>query len=271
MSIPVTVPDGLRLGAYHSHALGREQPYAYMLPTSAGEDAERRYPLLLLLHGLAGNHLDWPTQTRLARYAAAYDLCIAFPEGGTGWYTNAYDGTADYEDDLVQCLLPHLQGTLPLLPPGRQWAIGGLSMGGYGAVKIALRHPRLFSLAVSHSGAFGMARSREPHPIFGDPDADVPLRRQCNVFSLAEDALSRWPTERPRLYFDCGTEDELLGINRRLHEHLNFIGYQHQYTEMPGYHTWPYWDRAIRTALPTIAATLGCRPVVAEQPEHESV
>jgi S-formylglutathione hydrolase FrmB len=243
----------LHRGAYRSGSLGKEQPYAYFLPETTDSEPERCFPLLVLLHGLTGNYLDWPTQTRLARYAAQYELCIAFPDGGTGWYTNAYDGSADYEDDLVTEFIPQIQRALPLLPPGRHWAIGGLSMGGYGAIKTALRHPGMFGLAVSHSGAFGAAHQREQHPVFGDRESCAGLRRACNVFSLAEDALSRFPTERPRLYLDCGTEDELLSINRRLHEHLDFIGYRHTYIEMPGHHTWPYWDRAIRTALPAIA------------------
>jgi len=264
MSKSDTAHREIHIGSYFSAALRREQPFAYLLPESSDNDPARRYPLLLLLHGLGGNHLDWPTQTRLTRYAVAYDLCIAFPEGDAGWYTNACDGSANYEDDLVRDLVPYLQATLPIASPGRQWAIGGLSMGGYGAIKIALRYPHLFGLATSHSGAFHAARGREPHPVFGAPDTDSPLRRQSNVFSLAEDALSRRPTERPRLYLDCGTEDGLIGINRRLHEHLDFIGYRHTYTEMPGYHTWPYWDRAIRTVMPIIGITLGCRPSISE-------
>jgi S-formylglutathione hydrolase FrmB len=130
-------------------------------------------------------------------------------------------------------------------------------MGGYGAVKTALRHPSLFALALSHSGAFEVTREPGAHPVFGDPQQGRALRRASNVFALAEDMLSRFPPQRPRLYIDCGTEDPLIEANRRFHAHLHFIGYHHTYHEMPGYHTWPYWDRALRTALPTIAQLLG--------------
>jgi S-formylglutathione hydrolase FrmB len=256
----VTLP--LQTGRYFSQALGREQPYAYLLPaeTESLPTQERRYPLLVLLHGRDGGYQDWAANTRIARYAAAYSLCIAFPDGGNGWYTNAADGSARYEDDLIQDFLPHLQATLPVLPPGKHWGIGGLSMGGYGAIKLALKHPELFSLAVSHSGALEKWRVPEPHPVFGDPVRDAAFRLRESPFRLAEQAMSRWPTERPRLYLDCGESDELIAANRRFHGHLTFIGYLHTYREMPGYHTWPYWNRAFRAALPEITQQLGVSP-----------
>jgi putative tributyrin esterase len=241
----------LHTGTYISRALQREQPYAFFAPTPDGSG--QRYPLLVLLHGRDGDYQDWATYTRMARYAARYEMVIAFPDGGNGWYTNAADGSARYEDDLIQDFLPHLQETLPILPSGQNWAIGGLSMGGYGALKLALKYPRLFSLAVSHSGSLEKPHTPEAHPIFGDPQADAPFRKSESVFALAELALCRWPTERPRLYLDCGLKDELLAGNRRFKDHLTFIGYPHQYREMEGYHTWPYWDRAFKTALPDIA------------------
>lgn len=244
----------LHTGTYLSRALAREQSYAYFTPT-ADKDVQT-YPLLVLLHGYDGDYRHWATFTRLARYAARYEMVIAFPDGGNGWYTNTADSSARYEDDLIQDFLPHLQATLPIASPGKSWAIGGLSMGGYGAVKLALKHPSLFSLAVSHSGALDKPHTPTGHPVFGDPQADAAFRKSESVYALAELALCRWPTERPRLMLDCGLSDELLESNRRFKDHLTFIGYPHQYREMEGYHTWPYWDRALKTALPEIAAHL---------------
>lgn len=261
-NVPATAPGArpLHTGRYLSGALGREQPYAYFLPDDpdGGEaSSQRRYPLLVLLHGRTGSYTDWPTKTRIARVVAAYPLVVVFPEGDEGWYTNAADGGTRYEDDLLQDLLPHIQATLPVQPPGKAWAIGGLSMGGYGAVKTALKHPHLFSAAVSHSGAFEQVRNSKPHSVFGDPDTHAALRHAEDVFALVEQAMCRYPTERPRLSLDCGLQDDFLEINRRFDAHLTFLGYPHTYREMPGYHTWPYWDRAFRTSLPEIARALG--------------
>ena len=193
----------------------------------------------------------------MERHLGGYGLVVVCPEGGNGWYTNAFDGSARYEDDLIHDLIPHLQTTLPISDPGRRWAIEGLSMGGYGAVKLALKYPRLFSVAVSHSGALERVSHPEPHTVFGDPERDLSFRRSENLVWLAEQALCRLPTERPRLHLDCGLQDELLETNRRLDGHLTFVGYPHTYEEMPGHHTWPYWNRAFRKMLPMVAAEIG--------------
>lgn len=249
--------------AYFSQALQREQPFAYLPPpgwTPDSPDTGQRWPLLVLLHGHSSNHTEWATLTRLPHYAVQQNLFIAFPNGGNGWYTNAFDGSANYEDDLIQDFLPNLQKTLPLLPSGKHWAIGGLSMGGYGAVKNALKYPGLFSVAYSTSGSLEPMKMERFRHIFGDPTEQRKHHRANNVYALAEDALSRWPTERPRILLDCGTEDERLEISRRFHQHLDFIGYRHEYEEAPGHHTWPYWNRRIRTMLPALTDYVKARP-----------
>ena len=253
-------PRSLQTGTYFSQALQKEQSFAYYTPESWNGDLSEttsRYPLLIMLHGLNSDYLGWHTCTRIARYASAYGMVVAFPDGGNGWYTNATDGTADYEDDLINDFLPHLQKTLPLLQEKKNRAIGGMSMGGYGAVKIAMKHWSLFGTAVSHSGAFEKPQIKDAHPVFGHPTENAQCRRKENPFALAELGMCRWPTERPYLYLDCGEEDFLLDTNRRLRDHLHFIAYPHTYTETQGQHTYPYWDRAFRTILPRIANRIG--------------
>ena len=252
-------PLPLRIGTYFSQSLNRVQTYGYFAPAEWDGNLlpdSPRYPLLVMLHGINSNYAHCDTYTRIARYAAAYKIVIAFPDGGNGWYTNAVNNGPRYEDDLILDFIPQLQATLPLAEPGKRWAIGGLSMGGYGAVKIALKHWKLFSAAVGHSGAYEKPRTPELHPVFGDPQADAGLRKAENPIALAELALCRWPAERPYLYLDCGTDDFLIETNRRFKDHLNFVGYPHTYHEMPGQHTWPYWDRAFRTVLPALANRL---------------
>ncbi|CEK14418.1 predicted esterase [Chthonomonas calidirosea] len=243
---------------YYSQALKRTQPFSVYLPELNGNE---QLPLLILLHGRGGSHRDWFEQTRALRYLAGYYLCVVCPQGDDGWYTDAFDGSGAYETDLIACLIPHLQATLPIAPPGKAWAIEGLSMGGYGAIKLALRHYKLFGTAVSHSGAFDITQSTQPHPVFGDLQTCRRFRRQHNVYALAEEALCRYPYERAALWIDCGLQDELLASTRRFHNHLHFIGYGHEYKEGPGYHTWPYWDRAFRAALPWVAQRVGAKSV----------
>ena len=247
-------------GSYQSNALGGVREYGYIAPDWNGTltDETPRLPLLIMLHGKDGNRESWWNNTRLRRWIAHYYLVTVFYDGENGWYTDAFDGSADFETDFMQDFLPHIESTLPVAPfDKRNRAIGGFSMGGYGAVKLALKHTDKFSLAISHSGSLEKPRTPEEHPVFGHPIMNRVLRVQQDVFRLAERAACNWYTDRPFLLFDCGLNDELLEGNRRFRDHLNFLGYPHQYREMPGFHTFPYWDRAFKTALPEIAHRLG--------------
>ena len=239
---------------YFSQALGRSQPYGCFLPP-AWERGEYLYPLLILLHGVAGDWHDWERYTRITRYLTGKPLIVVCPDGGDGWYSNAVNNGERREDDIIEELLPHLEAAYPVTRGGRA-AIGGLSMGGYGAVKLALKYPRHFPIAFSHSGAFDITLRPDRHPVFGEPDNDASFRRRENPAWLAEQALCRLPLERPKLYLDCGASDPLLEANRGFSSHLNYIGYGHTYREMPGHHTWPYWDRAFRTVLPELLTDL---------------
>ncbi len=253
-------PLPFHTSTYFSASLQREQPFGYLTPRSwdgTRTSETPRYPLLVLLHGLNSNFREWYEKTRIGTYLNAYQMVVVFAEGGNGWYTNGVDNTEKYEDDLIHDLLPHIQKTLPVLPAGKAWGIGGLSMGGYGAVKNALKHPHLFSIAVSHAGSLEKPMLPEPHPVFGDPEKDIALRRQENPYYLIEQALCGYPTHRPQLLLDCGLSDPFLEVNRRFQNHLNFLGYAHEYHEANGHHTWPYWDRALRRVLPTVAERIG--------------
>jgi S-formylglutathione hydrolase FrmB len=134
-------------------------------------------------------------------------------------------------------------------------------MGGYGAVKLALKYPNLFSSAHSHSGALDFARNyatrgddwgREFKFIFGD----TPAGSDNDCFALAEKLDV---SERPALRIDCGVDDFLLDDNRAFHAHLETLGYTHEYGEFPGAHNWDYWDTHIREALSFHARNLGLK------------
>jgi S-formylglutathione hydrolase FrmB len=249
-----TVPSAVvEVGSYYSRALGREQPYTLLTP--ATWNRTEPLPVVFLLHGRDFGHDSWARYTRLARYAAGMRVVFVCPQGDNGWYTNGIRGMR-YEDDLTDDCVSAVRQRLPLQPPGTAWAIGGASMGGYGAVKIALKRPDLFHTAFSLSGALERTRMPKEDAIFGDPERDAAFRQQENPFALAEMALCKMPVDRPRLFVDCGLDDRLLEGNRRFRDHLGFIGYPVDYTERPGRHTWPYFDRALKALLPVVARTL---------------
>jgi S-formylglutathione hydrolase FrmB len=128
-----------------------------MLPSDYATNTQRRYPVLYLLHGLTGDENDWWTRTRLAEYAARYHLIIVTPGVGDSWYANsASDPRARYEDVIIKDLIPFIDAHYRTVPTRDGRAIAGLSMGGLGAVKFALRYPQMFAFAGSFSGAFGV-------------------------------------------------------------------------------------------------------------------
>lgn len=256
---------------YFSRALGLEQPFACLLPDVPPPANRSGYPLLILLHGLTGCHRDWLSRTRIVRALSGEGMAVACPYGADGWYTNAVRGGPRYEEALVQDFVSACRSELPVLPPGRAWAIGGLSMGGYGAVKLALKFPELFGTAFSLSGAFLAPAAPQPHPVFGDPAADAVFRRGESVFYHAELALCRMPGERPTLFLECGLQDPLLEESRAFHDHLNFLGYGHAYRELAGYHTWPYWERAFRMLAPDITRVVHAAACRTEPAQKETL
>lgn len=243
-------PHAVRDGRFHSAALAREVPYQVLLP--AGYDASsRRYPVLYLLHGLDGRATDWAGRTALARHAAGRDLIIVTPEGANSWYVNWHDGASErWEDYIVRDLIAEIDARYRTVPARDGRFIAGLSMGGYGAMRIALRHPHVYATAASFSGALQAARldtygwteglraefarafgpSGGPHRAANDLHA---LARTVNVLGL------------PSLYFDCGTSDPFLPANRELAAILHDRKIPYEYREVPGAHNWPYWDRQI--------------------------
>ena len=133
--------------------------------------------------------------------------------------------------------------------------IGGLSMGGYGALKCGLRAPQTFSQVISLSGALDAADTainntvpatrRYWEDVFG-PAKDVP-GSENDLFAAAT-ALAD-PALRPKIYMWCGTEDFLYAQNTRMRDHLRALGYDLTYEESPGDHQWRYWDQKIADAL----------------------
>jgi putative tributyrin esterase len=249
----------LREESVHSAALGRSMQYRVLLP--AGYDGSlERYPVLYLLHGLDGDYTDWTTRTNIAEYSRTLPLIIVMPDAGNSWYTNAADGSARVEDYILTDLQGDVVKKFRTINSRYGRAIAGLSMGGYGAIKMALKRPAAFSVAASFSGAFNVSRPgaldglirkeavQDLQRIFGPPGS--PTRTENDVFALAA-ALK--PAGAPYIYIDCGTADNhLIGANRELVAAIHKTGAAYEYHEIAGAHSWDYWDRRIRVFLPIL-------------------
>ncbi len=235
---------------FMSRALGRHVQYTALIP-----DLQRHgpgpFPVLYQLHGRSDDHTAWTVRSRLPDHVAAYGLIVVLPDGGISGWRNCGPHER-YEDFVIDDLYAHVTATLPVRP-GRA-AIGGLSMGGGGAVRLGLKHPERFASIWAHSSSLAnadvlMRGGATPE----QADAD-------DVFAIAMRLVGGMPRPSlPRLAFDCGTEDGLRGQNVAFHQHLDAIGYPHIYREHPGGHTWEYWDTHVREALaqhaPILAVT----------------
>jgi S-formylglutathione hydrolase FrmB len=233
---------------YHSRSLQKASSFNVVFPDDP--DAPRPWSVFYLLHGLSDDHTIWMRRTSIERYVADLPLVVVMPDGGRGFYTNAREGPA-YEDDLLKDIVGLVDRTFPVKAERAGRAIGGLSMGGYGAVKLGLKRPELFSSVNSHSGALGMfrseaGRSRIPRAEFERVFGKSPRGQSEDTFALVE-RIDHGLV--PALRLDCGTDDFLLEQNRAFHRHLESLHIPHEYQEFPGSHDWSYWDLHVQEAV----------------------
>jgi putative tributyrin esterase len=246
--------------AFQSAALAREARYR-VLPPSGYADSARRFPVLYLLHGLYGDRTNWSELTNLSDYVRSLDLIVAMPDAANSWYTNSFAHPNDrYDDFILQDFIPEIEARYRTLSSRATRAIAGLSMGGYGALKFALRHPSLFVFAGSMTGALSaplsladeVAEYREGLLQAFGPHAD-PRRAQNDVFGLAR---SVDPAALPYIYLDCGAQDHFLAINRQFAALLQSRSIPYEFHELPGAHEWPYWDSRLPAVLDALSRTL---------------
>lgn len=234
-------------------------PYNVILPADYNSSTTSRYPVLYLLHGLTGHYTDWASRTNIADYAQQYRLIVVMPEGNDGWYTDsAIAENEKYESYITKELIPDVQQRYRTIEARYGRAIAGLSMGGYGAIKFGLKSPSTFVFAGSMSGVLGVASLAEKETpsgwvsslkLFGAVDSDT--RKANDVFEIINQLAPARIAALPYFYFDCGTEDLSLifSHNRQLAALMSEKKIAHEYRQLPGDHSWGYWDRQVQEVL----------------------
>ena len=227
---------------WFSDVLGKQTTTWVLLPDRLPGPFKTFY----LLHGLSDDHTMWMRRTRIEMYVAGKPLIVVMPDGGRGFYTNHENGPRWAEHVGVE-LPGMIERTFPAIAAREGRCIGGLSMGGYGAMRLGVGFPDRFSSINSHSGAL----------LFGSKPMDVPERMLIvgsdpagsdhDLMMLARQAKAA--DQLPRIRIDCGVDDFLIEDNRSLHREFQQMNIAHEYEEFPGDHNWGYWDQHIREAI----------------------
>jgi S-formylglutathione hydrolase FrmB len=232
--------------AIPSLAMKKDIPATIILPDACRTN-NARLPVLYLLHGYSDNYKGWAARTPIKELADEYSMIVVCPDGGfSSWYFDSpVDPTIRYETFVSKELVGYIDQHYQTLPRRESRAIAGLSMGGHGAMFLAIRHPDIFSVVACMSGGVDL----RPFPNNWDiakrlgSYQEHPERWAANsVVTLAETL----PPGELAISIDCGTDDFFLQVNRNLHQLLLQRKVPHDYTERPGKHEWAYWSNCIK-------------------------
>ncbi len=206
-----------------------------------------RLPVLYLLHGIGGTSSSWDKYTSVGRYVRNQKLIVVMPDGGKSFYIDEMYGEK-YYSYIAKELPDMIEATFPA---GETRYIAGLSMGGYGAFRIALKNPERYRYAASFSGAVDIESLLpfDPERFIGVTGGTF-VPEEMDLFVLAKNA-EQAPV-RPRLYQWCGTEDFLYEGNVKFKEFMETTSFDYTYAEGPGTHEWEFWDEQLKVFLKMI-------------------
>ncbi len=233
---------------FYSAALKRGMPYPLVLP--ANITLGQKLPVVYLLHGGGGGFLDWTNYSDVARFAEQ-GLILVMPEGNSSYYANSAERPHDrYEDYIVRDLISDVESRFPVAVGRSSRAVIGISMGGFGAVNLSLKHPDLFVFAGALSPAidvpsrpFSIKRIgqwREHSSIFGPWGSET--RHENDPYLLVR---SVDPTHAPYIFLSCGEQEGLLPANRRFAKLLAQYHFRYEYHSGPGGHDWNQWNQKL--------------------------
>jgi len=250
-----------------SEILGKEMAYSVYFPEGYAT-SQRSYPVLYLLHGFTDDETGW---VQFGEVKAIADkelqkvdvspMIIIMPDAGLSWYVNNYDGSLRYEDYFINEFMPHVENKFRIRSEKQFRALSGLSMGGYGTLLYAIKHPDLFASAAPLSAGVSEDSSMVNMPmdnwnnVYGIPfGKNLNGKERLNDHYLQNSILNLIETgeagqlKKVNYYIDCGDDDFLIKGNMALHSALLDQEVPHEFRVRDGGHTWEYW----RTALPEV-------------------
>ncbi|MDR2126532.1 MAG: esterase family protein [Prevotellaceae bacterium] len=249
---------------FKSSILGKDVNYTLYLPPDY-DVSSRQYPILFLLHGYSDDHTGWLHYGEMNRIADELinegkitPLIIVVADAKKTWYINNYANTHRYEDMYITEFIPYIEKTYRARGNKLGRAIGGLSMGGYGALLYALKYPDMFSVCVPMSAA-----------VFTDDEVKLRIKEESygfqDLFGGTDEKLSEhWyknsiinivknlpdnNKKSVKFYIDCGDDDFLYSGNSTLHTVMRDLKIDHEYRVRDGAHSWTYWRQCLYDGL----------------------
>lgn len=220
---------------------------AVVIKPDSYKKKKNSFPVVYLLHGHAGDFSNWITKVpELQKHADTYRTLIVCPDGAfSSWYFDSpLDTTYRYETHVAMEVVSFIDNNYRTIADKKHRAITGLSMGGHGALFLALRHADVFGAAGSMSGVVDLKESKSRFDIskrIGDTILQANNWRDMTVINLIENHTAT----AVKIFFDCGDKDIFINGNRRLHQKMLQLKIPHTYIERPGVHNWNYWSNAI--------------------------
>ena len=210
------------------------------------ECQDTQYPVLYLLHGHGGDHKAWISKKpELPDVASQYGVIIVCPDGRNSWYWDSpVNAESQFETFIATDLVTFIDNHFRTIPEAGMRAITGLSMGGHGALWLAIRHSDVFGVAGSMSGGVNIIpfpEKWEMKKLLGDYATNKEVWQKHTVINL----VPTLKKDQLKIIFDCGSEDFFYKVNCDLHEALLKAGIPHDFISRPGTHNWTYWTNSL--------------------------
>ena len=273
---------------FHAESIMQHANFAFVLPSDVYEPEikDRRHyarppKSLILLHGLTGTDTDWLFGGVAQEMAIQYNLAVFMPTAGNNFYLDRGYPGGNWGSFVGEELPAFIRKTFGYCQSREDTLIGGLSMGGFGALHTALRWPESFSACIALSSALVLhevaatgRRENSPMPaglvreVFGDPKTLLGSERDPEYLYRSGKAAGK---TMPAIYLACGTEDSLLGVNRDFRDFLEGQGAQLCYEEGPGEHNWTFWNEYIDRGLAWALRDDGREEPLPEEPQGKKL
>lgn len=229
----------------HSDIMKKDIKAVVILPDNYSK--KTTYPVVYLLHGFSGNYADWISKDQpVKNLADQYNCIIVCPDGAfASWYIDSpVNSYWMYDTYVSKELVDYIDAHFSTIKNRTGRAITGLSMGGHGALSMAIRHQEVYGAVGSMSGAVDLkpyANDFAIKQILGEYKDNQKSWADHSVVGM----IDQLKPGALKITFDCGADDFFIGVNNGLHEQLLKAKIPHDYTVRPGAHTWEYWSNSI--------------------------